>query len=95
MMKVCNMDILIYLIVNALEIIGVQEAIKTKHFKGFFTWVNGWMPDILWSPLFGCHKCMSSIHGFLVFLLWDIGWIFFPLYILALCGTVSLISKLR
>ncbi len=55
-------------IINALEIIGIQEAGKTTYFYGIFNWLEKKLPGWLWSPIGGCHKCMASVHGILFYI---------------------------
>ena len=78
--------VLITLIVNSLICYGVYYAtfpgmvlhpLAKKAAQNLPEWVT--------NPLFDCIYCMASVHSYLFFTL-DLPLIYWPLYILALCG---------
>lgn len=83
----------ITLALAALAIVGIW----TSFGKGMiFGWLADWMEESFHpyvnKPIFSCILCMSSLWGGLIWL-WSGGdWRVLPVFILALCGLLRLIS---
>lgn len=82
-------------IINALEILGLQEAGRTKYFAPVLEKIKGVLPGWMSSPLFSCHKCMASVHGtlFYVFVMGRGDIMEYLFYIPFVCGLTVLFSK--
>jgi hypothetical protein len=103
------LEILALLILNCLMIGGVWSSTRYDEHAGeyiggeIFGWINYWceknLPEKLWIPLFGCIKCMASIWSFPYIMysmtIWkDPGMLlYYPIYILALCGLNTIYDK--
>lgn len=82
-------------IANAFEIIGVYEAFNTKYLRKIGDFIKRKLPGWLVSPIIGCPKCMSSIHGTLFYIMIFGGdsiieWLF---YIPIVCGAVVIFGR--
>ena len=80
---------------NAFQILGIIAATETKHLRPTFNLLRKKLPSWLSSPLFSCHKCMSSIHGILFYFIVyggdNLGELMF--YIPMVCGLSVYFSK--
>ncbi len=86
-------DLLIFGIVNALEIVGINGSYNIKGLGNIMRWIGERIPWWLEKPLWGCHKCMSSIHGTLFFIIFIEGGFFEYLFYIPMVSALSHIIK--
>jgi hypothetical protein len=48
----------------------------------------------LMKVLFDCTPCMSSFYGSISFFFTDLSWYYLPVWILSLCGAITLLNRL-
>jgi len=84
-------EIFIYTI---LIIYGVN---KTTDHSMIFEWVrikSSVLPDKANKVLFDCTPCMSSFYGSISFFFTDLSWYYLPVWIMSLCGAITLLNRL-
>jgi len=79
------------LLLNSLIIVGFNFATEPGMIFSFIEdYFNKW-PLWFQKPFYLCIYCMSSLHSLYVFPFLEIDLLFWPLYVLALVGTVGIV----
>lgn len=79
------------LLLNSLIIVGFNFATEPGMIFGFVETYGGKLPLWIQKPLYLCIYCMSSLHSLWVFPFLDLDLLLWPLYVLALVGTVGIV----
>ena len=89
-----NPDFWLRLAVAALTIVGIWTVCEPDQVFGRFTnWVEHKLPKWVCKPLFICPPCMSSVHGTWVWFALGGDALYWPLFVICLCGAMRLISE--
>jgi len=81
------------LFVAALLIVGVWTIFRKEMLLGNLgEWCYKHLPLMIYKPTIGCVPCMASVHGSLVWFYMGGGVRLWPVFILALCGLMKLIT---
>lgn len=79
------------LLLNSLIIVGFNFATEPDMILGFIETYCKRYPLWIQKPLYLCIYCMSSLHSLWVFPFLELDILYWPLYVLALVGTVGIV----
>ena len=81
-------------IITILVIYGVNKVTDVGMLLEWVRIKADVLPSKLLKPLFDCTPCMSSIYGTISFFYTSLHLVYLPVWVLSLCGAITLLNKL-
>lgn len=81
------------LFLGCLLIVGIWNAFgKGMVFERLGDYLHAALPKYARMPLYDCPMCMASVHGSWLWLGFGGSWLWWPIFVVALSGTMKLVA---